>query len=227
QEQGYVVFRKINFTVFLTQNIRQRGDPAFTKIVSSLQYRMLSDSNMALFNTRHISDPDFVVGPIITDVAGVGYFQPMVCAFNEDRAIATIVDIQLHDNDKRHELTDAWNMWTSSCMKISLMEMEFTKSYPAKEISISAFAEHKAFDDTGETLNNNDNIPTNKQERKRRKKASDEDLADDPLQFTNSIYADSVFEIVARVGILRVDLDNSSTAALVMSKAFGKRLRRQ
>ncbi|KAI8829830.1 hypothetical protein BC829DRAFT_438239 [Chytridium lagenaria] len=120
QEQGYEVFRRINFTVFLTQNMRQRGDPAFTKIVRCLRYGHLSDSDLALLNTRYINDPDFTAGPLITDVARVGYFHPMEDTkidgqkiSNDDEtgiivakgAIATIVGIQLHEDDKRLEHT--------------------------------------------------------------------------------------------------------------------------
>ncbi|KAI8848775.1 hypothetical protein BC829DRAFT_443551 [Chytridium lagenaria] len=87
QRQGFEVFSRINFTVFLTQNMRQREDPLFTRIIRGIRYGCITDEDLDILNRRCVDHPDFEPPPVPEDFAKDGYYCPVVCALNKDRAV--------------------------------------------------------------------------------------------------------------------------------------------
>ncbi|KAI8847758.1 hypothetical protein BC829DRAFT_433646 [Chytridium lagenaria] len=57
---GYHVFESINFCVFLTENMRQRDDPDYTRIVRGLRYGHITTSDPDALNSRYIEDVRYI-----------------------------------------------------------------------------------------------------------------------------------------------------------------------
>lgn len=81
QHAGFTLYNSINFVVFLTENMRARGDPLYTQILSDLRWGQISDEQLAILNSR--CQP--CVQPVHDEVSNQNYYRPVVVATNKLR----------------------------------------------------------------------------------------------------------------------------------------------
>ena len=86
---GFELFKKCNYHVFLTENMRQRHDELYQQILERMHWGVNNEDDIAILNRRSIDHPDLDIdehySQYRTDV--VDYFSPMAIATNRERCI--------------------------------------------------------------------------------------------------------------------------------------------
>jgi hypothetical protein len=85
---AFAIFEQTNFTVFLTENMRQRGDQSFTSVLERMHWGVNTQADLDLLNTRSMDNSTFDLAAHFQqyqDVELEDYFSPMAISTNKDR----------------------------------------------------------------------------------------------------------------------------------------------